>query len=62
MDDVIKKQLFKLSYALDSQSAGKDYVALRNTHYENVQWLHNHGLSEEYYDYFVNRLQEEKNR
>lgn len=52
----LKEQLFKLSYELDSYSAGKDYVSLRRSHYKNVQWLHDSGLQEEYYQYFLNRI------
>ena len=51
----LKHQIFVLSYALDSESAGKDYIALRNTHYNNQVWLHDNGLSEEYYRYWVKR-------
>ena len=47
------QHLFELSFALDSQSAGKDYVALRRTHYENQRWLHDKGLQEDYYQYFL---------
>lgn len=54
--DELKQQLFKLSFALDSQSAGKDYVALRDTHYRNQKWLHDKGLSEEYYQYFIQKI------
>lgn len=50
--------IFELSFALDSQSAGKDYVALRKTHYNNQKWIHDAGLSEEYYKYFVTALEE----
>ena len=52
----LKEQLFKLSYELDSYSAGKDYVSLRRSHYKNVQWLHDIGLQEEYYQYFLKRI------
>ena len=52
----LKQQLFKLSFALDSQSAGKDYVALRNTHYRNQKWLHDHDLQEEYYQFFITKI------
>lgn len=47
--DEINQHMFKLSVALDKYSAGKDYVALRKTHYDNIQWLQQHGLAEEYY-------------
>ena len=54
--DELKQQLFKLSFALDSESAGRDYVALRKSHYDNQRWLHDNGLAEEYYHYFVKQL------
>ena len=55
-EEELKQHLFELSFALDSQSAGKDYVALRSTHYNNQKWLHNHELQEEYYQYFITRI------
>ena len=55
-EELYKQHIFELSFALDSQSAGKDYVALRNTHYNNVKWLHDNGLQEDYYSYFAKRL------
>jgi hypothetical protein len=58
-NEELKQHLFELSYALDSLSAGKDYVRLRRTHYENQIWLHDNGLSEEYYQHFVNELRSE---
>lgn len=55
-EETLKQQLFHLSFALDSQSAGKDYVALRNTHYNNQKWLHDNGLQEEYYQFFIKKI------
>lgn len=55
----LKQHIFELSYALDSQSSGKDYVALRNTHYDNQIWIHDNGLQEEYYKYFYSKFKEE---
>ncbi len=52
----IIQHLFELSFALDSQSAGKDYVSLRSTHYQNQKWIHDKGLQEEYYQYFVKQI------
>ena len=46
----LKEHLYELSYALDNHSAGKDYVALRRTHYDNIEWLQKHGLADEYYN------------
>ena len=54
--DDLKRHIFELSFALDSQSAGKDYVSLRNTHYQNQKWIHDNGLQEEYYQFFVKRI------
>lgn len=49
-NEELKEHLFELSYALDNYSAGKDYVALRRTHYDNIEWLQKHGLTDEYYN------------
>ncbi len=46
----LKQHLLELSCALDEHSAGKDYVALRRAHYDNIEWLHEHGLTGEYYE------------
>ena len=48
-EEELKKHLYELSLALDKYSAGKDYVALRRTHYDNLEWIQNHGLTDEYY-------------
>ena len=55
----LKQHLFELSYALDSQSSGKEYKALRRTHYENQIWIRDNGLQEEYYKYFYSKFKEE---
>ena len=55
----LKQHLFELSYALDSKSSGKDYVALRRTLYDNQIWIHDNGLQEEYYKYFYSKFKEE---
>lgn len=56
----LKKHIFELSYALDKQCSGKDYVALRPTHYANQIWIHDNGLQEEYYKYFYSKFKEEE--
>ena len=56
----LKKHLFELSLALDKYSAGKDYVSLRATHYSNIKWLHEHGLTEEYYKVLFEDIREEE--
>ena len=56
----LKKHLFELSYALDSQTCEKDYVALRRTHFDNQIWIHDNGLQEEYYKYFYSKFNEER--
>lgn len=48
--------IFELSFALDSQSAGKDYLSLRRTHYNNLNWIHENGLTDEYYKFFFGRM------
>ena len=55
-EEDLKRHIFELSFALDSQSAGKDFAALRNTHYQNQKWIHDNGLQEEYYKFFVKRI------
>ena len=55
----IKSQLFKLSFEIDSYSAGRDYMALRRTHYDNEKWMADNGLAKEYYDYFFDRMRSE---
>lgn len=54
------QHLYELSYALDNYSAGKDYVALRKTHYDNIKWLSKHGLTEDYYKVFFAHIQSDK--
>lgn len=56
----LKEHLYELSYALDSYSAGKDYVALRRTHYDNIEWLQKHGLTEEYYNVLFAHIKAER--
>ena len=48
-EEELKQHLYQLSSDLDRFSAGKDYVALRKTHYDNIEWLHKNGLTNEYY-------------
>ena len=48
--------LFELSFALDSQSAGKDFLSLRRTHYKNLQWIYKNGLNDDYYKFFFGRI------
>ena len=52
------KHIFELSFALDTQSAGKDYLSLRKTHYDNQRWIHDNGFSEEYYQFFFEKIKE----
>lgn len=49
-EEELKDHIYELSIALDTYSAGKDYVALRRTHYNNIEWLQEHGLTNEYYN------------
>lgn len=58
-EEELKQHIYGLSFDLDIYSAGKDYVALRRTHYNNIQWLHDSGLQEEYYQFFVKALKEQ---
>ena len=52
----LKQHFYELSYALDSHSAGKEYEELRRTHYENIDWMENKGLEEEYYKVFFEHI------
>lgn len=55
-EEEFKQHLFELSFALDSQSAGTDFLSLRRTHYLNQEWIHDNGLLEEYYQYFIKQI------
>lgn len=57
-EEELKDHIYELSYALDTYSAGKDYVALRRTHYANIEWLQEHGLTNEYYNVLFARIKE----
>ena len=56
----LKQHLYELSYALDNYSAGKDYVMLRRTHYDNIEWLQKHGLTEEYYEVLFSHIKADR--
>lgn len=62
MGEVSKEELlnhiFELSSALDWYSAGKDYIALRRIHYNNIEWIHRHGLTDKYYQVMFQRIKE----
>lgn len=60
-DDVLQ-HLLELSYTLDKYSAGKDYIELRKAHYKNIEWLHNHGLTDMYYDVLFGQIKDEKEK
>jgi hypothetical protein len=57
-DDVLQ-HLLELSSALDKHkySAGED---LQKVHYNNIKWLHNHGLTDMYYDVLFGQIKAEK--
>ena len=59
-EEELKQHLYELSYALDSYSVGKDYIALRRTHYDNINWLQEHGLADEYYNVLFAHIKAEK--
>lgn len=56
-NEELRQHIFELSFALDTQSAGKDFLSLRTTHYNNVRWLQDNGLQEEYYQFFMKQLE-----
>ena len=59
-NDELITHIFELTFALDTQSAGKDYISLRQTHYNNQKWIHDNGYQEEYYQFFIKKLREEE--
>lgn len=59
-NEELLQHLYELSYALDNYSAGKDYVALRKTHYDNIKWLNDNGLTKDYYKVLFAHIQENK--
>lgn len=59
-EEELKDHIYELSEALDRYSARKDYVALRRTHYENIEWLKEHGLTNEYYNVLFAHINEER--
>ena len=60
-NDRVKEKLFELIFAMDDLSAKKDFVGLRSKHYSNQTWLHDMGLGEEYYNYFLEKIRSIKN-
>lgn len=57
-NEELKNHIFELSFALDTQSAGKDFLSLRRTHYDNQRWIHDNDMQEEYYQFFIQKLKE----
>lgn len=55
----VLQHLLELSSTLDKckYSAGED---LQKVHYENIKWLHNHGLTDMYYDVLFGQIKAEK--
>lgn len=49
----------ELSLKLDQLSAQKDYEGLRKLHHDNINWMNENGLTDDYYQVFFNHLQEE---
>lgn len=61
-EEELKDHIYELSEALDRYSAGKDYVALRRTHYENIEWLQKNGLMNEYYNVLFAHIKKEREK
>lgn len=61
-EEELKQHIYELSYSLDTHSAGKDYAALRRTHYNNIEWLQKNGLTKEYYDVLFAHIKAEKQK
>lgn len=58
-EEELKMHIYELSLALDMYSAGKDYINLRKTHYNNLEWLQQKGLTEEYYNVLFTHIKYE---
>lgn len=58
--NILKEKFFELAFAMDNLSASRDLVGLRRKHYDNQQWIHDNGLQEDYYQYFVSQLKTHK--
>lgn len=58
--EAIKQHFYEISYKLDKYSAYKDYNTLRKAHYDNIDWLKEHQLENEYYDALMKFIKEEK--
>lgn len=61
-EEELKDHIYELSEALDRYSAGKDYVALRRVHYENIEWLQKNGLTNEYYNVLFANIEKEREK
>lgn len=61
-EEELKDHIYELSEALDRYSARKDYVALRRTHYENIEWLQKNGLMNEYYNVVFAHIKNEREK
>jgi len=59
-EEELRQHLYELSYALDSYSVDENYDALRKTHYDNIEWMKDHGLLDEYYKSFLDYLRGSK--
>ena len=48
---ILEQKLFELMLAIDVLSVKKDYAGLRNKHFEDMNWINEHGMDEDYYNY-----------
>lgn len=61
--DMIRNKLFELIYRIDELSVNDEETTdLRVTHYQNCDWLKNHNLSEEYYNYVIGEMKRRKHK
>lgn len=48
---ILEQKLFELMLAIDVLSVKKDYKGLRIKHYKDMNWINEHGMDEDYYNY-----------
>lgn len=48
---ILEQKLFELMLAIDVLSVKKDYAGLRNKHFKDMNWINEHGMDEDYYNY-----------
>lgn len=54
--DMYREKIFYLMDKIDKLTVAKDMESLRRLHFENMEWVSENFLMNEYYDYFNDRL------